>query len=164
MLSVLDSDKRLADHFGGKVSVSPAFQTWSNLLMAIQLHLGYHELRQLLTKFAEERMTGRSFNAPPPAAAPHASNAPANAPAGPRPNPPLFAPSGPSGARRPEMGSSPVPQTPMDGPRVPPADEMPAVGHGQKIKREAGELVEDVKEERSRRDSDAGRYGEGPIP
>ncbi|KAF8350568.1 hypothetical protein F5887DRAFT_939880 [Amanita rubescens] len=36
-LSVLDSDRRLADHFGGK------------------MHLGYHELRNMLTKFREER-------------------------------------------------------------------------------------------------------------
>lgn len=36
-LSVLDSDRRLADHFGGK------------------MHLGYHELRNLLNKFREER-------------------------------------------------------------------------------------------------------------
>jgi len=36
-LSVLDSDRRLADHFGGK------------------MHLGYHELRNMLNKFREER-------------------------------------------------------------------------------------------------------------
>ncbi|KAL4067912.1 hypothetical protein V8B97DRAFT_1939834 [Scleroderma yunnanense] len=36
-LSVLDSDRRLADHFGGK------------------MHLGYHELRNMLAKFREER-------------------------------------------------------------------------------------------------------------
>ncbi|KAL0946671.1 hypothetical protein HGRIS_012860 [Hohenbuehelia grisea] len=36
-LSVLDSDRRLADHFGGK------------------MHLGYHELRNMLDKFKEER-------------------------------------------------------------------------------------------------------------
>jgi hypothetical protein len=36
-LSVLDSDRRLADHFGGK------------------MHLGYHELRNMLKKFREER-------------------------------------------------------------------------------------------------------------
>ncbi|KAF8911981.1 putative U1 snRNP protein [Gymnopilus junonius] len=36
-LSVLDSDRRLADHFGGK------------------MHLGYHELRNMLNKFKEER-------------------------------------------------------------------------------------------------------------
>jgi len=36
-LSVLDSDRRLADHFGGK------------------MHLGYHELRGMLSKFREER-------------------------------------------------------------------------------------------------------------
>ncbi|GJJ15593.1 hypothetical protein Clacol_009871 [Clathrus columnatus] len=36
-LSVLDSDRRLADHFGGK------------------MHLGYHELRNLLNQFRAER-------------------------------------------------------------------------------------------------------------
>ncbi|TEB26625.1 putative U1 snRNP protein [Coprinellus micaceus] len=36
-LSVLDSDRRLADHFGGK------------------MHLGYHELRNMLGKFKEDR-------------------------------------------------------------------------------------------------------------
>ncbi|KIK98717.1 hypothetical protein PAXRUDRAFT_823567 [Paxillus rubicundulus Ve08.2h10] len=36
-LSVLDSDRRLADHFGGK------------------MHLGYHELRNMLSKFREDR-------------------------------------------------------------------------------------------------------------
>lgn len=34
---------------------------------------------------------------------------------------------------------------------MPPADEMPAVGHGDKVKREAGELVEDIKEDRRER-------------
>lgn len=43
MLSVLDSDKRLADHFGGK------------------MHLGFHELRKLMASWAEARM-----RAPPP--------------------------------------------------------------------------------------------------
>jgi len=45
-LSVLDSDRRLADHFGGK------------------MHLGYHELRNMLQKFKEEREKAK--NAPPP--------------------------------------------------------------------------------------------------
>ncbi|KAG8929148.1 splicing factor [Tulasnella sp. 419] len=48
-LSVLDSDRRLADHFGGK------------------MHLGYHELRQMLEGFREQR---RNRGPPPPAAAP----------------------------------------------------------------------------------------------
>ncbi|KAJ6502343.1 hypothetical protein C8R45DRAFT_976315 [Mycena sanguinolenta] len=47
-LSVLDSDRRLADHFGGK------------------MHLGYHELRNMLSKFREERE--KSKNAPPSSA------------------------------------------------------------------------------------------------
>ncbi|VDC06614.1 unnamed protein product [Peniophora sp. CBMAI 1063] len=41
-LSVLDSDRRLADHFGGK------------------MHLGYHELRNMLVKFKEERQKKQS--------------------------------------------------------------------------------------------------------
>ncbi|KAF9647552.1 putative U1 snRNP protein [Thelephora ganbajun] len=44
-LSVLDSDRRLADHFGGK------------------MHLGYHELRNMLQKFKEEREKAK--NVPP---------------------------------------------------------------------------------------------------
>ncbi|KAG8822318.1 splicing factor [Serendipita sp. 401] len=44
-LSVLDSDRRLADHFGGK------------------MHLGYHELRRMLQAFKEEKEKRR--NAPP---------------------------------------------------------------------------------------------------
>jgi len=47
-LSVLDSDRRLADHFGGK------------------MHLGYHELRNMLTKFREERDKRKAQAAPPP--------------------------------------------------------------------------------------------------
>ncbi|THG95857.1 hypothetical protein EW026_g5867 [Hermanssonia centrifuga] len=54
-LSVLDSDRRLADHFGGK------------------MHLGYHELRNMLGKFKEEREKRKM--APP-------SSAPSAAPAG----------------------------------------------------------------------------------
>jgi len=47
-LSVLDSDRRLADHFGGK------------------MHLGYHELRNMLTKFREDREKRKAQVAPPP--------------------------------------------------------------------------------------------------
>ncbi|EIN07259.1 small nuclear ribonucleo protein [Punctularia strigosozonata HHB-11173 SS5] len=57
-LSVLDSDRRLADHFGGK------------------MHLGYHELRNMLAKFKEDRENRKT--APPAASAP--------APGGPRPS------------------------------------------------------------------------------
>ena len=78
----------------------------------------------------------------------HGQYAPPNAPSGPRPNPPPFAPSGPSGNR------GDVPHTPLHAPKVPPADEMPVVGHGDKVKREAGELVEDVKEEKDRESRD----------
>jgi len=58
-LSVLDSDRRLADHFGGK------------------MHLGYHELRNMLDKFKEEREKQRM--APPsatPSAGPPANGGP----------------------------------------------------------------------------------------
>ncbi|KAI0306327.1 hypothetical protein B0F90DRAFT_1688988 [Multifurca ochricompacta] len=48
-LSVLDSDRRLADHFGGK------------------MHLGYHELRNMLIKFKEEREKRKAQAVPPPA-------------------------------------------------------------------------------------------------
>ncbi|KAF8637381.1 hypothetical protein AX17_002879 [Amanita inopinata Kibby_2008] len=46
-LSVLDSDRRLADHFGGK------------------MHLGYHELRNMLSKFREEREKRKTATAGP---------------------------------------------------------------------------------------------------
>ncbi|KAH7929715.1 putative U1 snRNP protein [Leucogyrophana mollusca] len=55
-LSVLDSDRRLADHFGGK------------------MHLGYHELRNMLGKFREDREKRKM--APPSSAPPAASAAP----------------------------------------------------------------------------------------
>ncbi|OCF38632.1 small nuclear ribonucleoprotein [Kwoniella heveanensis CBS 569] len=145
MLSVLDSDKRLADHFGGK------------------LHLGYHELRKLLGVFAEARMTGRpwpiipvkdkpesgaagvadgSFN--PEAGSGPADNTsiPSSAPAGPRSTLAPPAPGPPPGE---------APHTPIH-PKIPPADEIPTVGHGDKVKREAGELEDDLKERRGSRD------------
>jgi len=53
-LSVLDSDRRLADHFGGK------------------MHLGYHELRNMLVKFKEEREKRKMA---PPSSAPSATSA-----------------------------------------------------------------------------------------
>ncbi|BEJ16379.1 hypothetical protein CspHIS471_0509840 [Cutaneotrichosporon sp. HIS471] len=83
MLSVLDSDKRLADHFGGK------------------MHLGFHELRKLMTSWAEERMRG-----PPPA--PLGVPSPSVVPPGPPPP-------GPGGNR------PPVPLFPL-------ADEMREAG------------------------------------
>jgi len=54
-LSVLDSDRRLADHFGGK------------------MHLGYHELRTMLQKFKEERDKRKLA---PPSSATASSGAP----------------------------------------------------------------------------------------
>ncbi|WVQ79671.1 hypothetical protein IAT38_001771 [Cryptococcus sp. DSM 104549] len=169
MLSVLDSDKRLADHFGGK------------------LHLGYHDLRKILGAFAEARMTGRPLPIIPPKsprpddpsnptiAAPPTS-AGSGAPGAPLPAPSAFPPTGPSAPTGPRSGpgglappSGPAgdaPHTPSHS-RIPPADEMPHVGHGDKGKREAGELVEDLKEERRSetrergdRDRDGSRYRE----
>jgi len=151
MLSVLDSDKRLADHFGGK------------------MHLGYHELRKLLATMAEERMSGHANGPPPSFGAPPVAG-PNAIPPGPRANPPPSAPSGPSNhfpnhsqnnnhlapPRRESMLSPDEPRTPSHS-RVPPADEMPVVGHGEKIKREAGELVEDIKSERGERERDRER-------
>jgi RNA-binding protein Luc7-like 2 len=137
MLSVLDSDKRLADHFGGKVSL-PLFP---RLKADPQLHLGYQELRKILADIAENRMQQRN-NRPPPQVQPF--QPPLNAPSGPS------APTGPTQNFQNNSGyapSPPVPRTPNHG-LVPPADELPAVGHGDKVKREAGELVEDVKESR----------------
>jgi len=47
-LSVLDSDRRLADHFGGK------------------MHLGYHELRNMLSQFRADREARKNVPAPLP--------------------------------------------------------------------------------------------------
>jgi len=66
-LSVLDSDRRLADHFGGK------------------MHLGYHELRKMLEDFQKKR---HERQAAPPAARAPASMAPPTAPSAPRPTDP----------------------------------------------------------------------------
>jgi len=62
-LSVLDSDRRLADHFGGK------------------MHLGYHELRNMLKTFREERELRKLQ--PPAASAPAGPGASGGAPRGP---------------------------------------------------------------------------------
>ncbi|KAF8308098.1 small nuclear ribonucleoprotein [Clavulina sp. PMI_390] len=63
-LSVLDSDRRLADHFGGK------------------MHLGYHELRKMLEEFTKRRAT---MSSAPPAARPTSTNMPPpDGPTGPR--------------------------------------------------------------------------------
>ncbi|EJD34923.1 LUC7-domain-containing protein [Auricularia subglabra TFB-10046 SS5] len=65
-LSVLDSDRRLADHFGGK------------------MHLGYHELRNLLKKFAEDRAARKTAPLGPPAGVSTVAMGPPSAPTGPR--------------------------------------------------------------------------------
>jgi len=57
-LSVLDSDRRLADHFGGK------------------MHLGYHELRNMLAKFREEREKAKLTSSSAPTAMSGAGSAP----------------------------------------------------------------------------------------
>ncbi|WVF71173.1 hypothetical protein IAT40_005971 [Kwoniella sp. CBS 6097] len=145
MLSVLDSDKRLADHFGGK------------------LHLGYHELRKLLGVFAEARMTGRPWpiipvkDKPESADADADTDANANAAEAPVPSAPA-APAAPAGPRSTTLAPPPsgpsageAPHTPVHS-KIPPADEIPAVGHGDKVKREAGELEDDLKERRGSRD------------
>ncbi|WWC94556.1 hypothetical protein V866_001402 [Kwoniella sp. B9012] len=148
MLSVLDSDKRLADHFGGK------------------LHLGYHELRRLLGIFAEARMTGRPWPVVPPKETPATGanpdqpmeeNGDGSAPAPPPPSEnPAIPPSAPSGPRSsalapPSHLQDDAPHTPVHS-KVPPADEIPVVGHGDKVKREAGELEDDLRERRGSRD------------
>lgn len=82
MLSVLDSDKRLADHFGGK------------------MHLGFHELRKIMGEWAEQRMRGPSHSHS------HAhghSSAPTGAP-------PSSAPPPPAGAR-PAVPPFPLPSS-----------------------------------------------------
>jgi hypothetical protein len=93
-LSILDSDRRLADHFGGKVRPSILEILWLPLLSlfgGIQMHLGYKELRELLNKIREERNKPRA--APPPVAV--SSSAPA--------------PSGPAAASN---GGAPIPPSP----------------------------------------------------
>lgn len=101
MLSVLDSDKRLADHFGGK------------------MHLGFHELRKLMSQWAEERMRGPPRTGPPPSAAP---------PPGPPPGrvPPFPISSHPDDPKR-EAGE--VAEDPRDrGPAMRYDDRPPAGG------------------------------------
>jgi hypothetical protein len=118
MLSVLDSDKRLADHFGGK------------------MHLGFHELRKLMTAWAEARMRG-----PPPSSHQHshAHMAPTGAP-------PAYAPPPPAGSR------PPVPPFPADGKRE----------AGELVEGPAGSAPRDPRDDRgsSYRSSDrgSGRY------
>lgn len=124
------------------------------------MHLGYHELRKLLSQFADERMAARqnqnqnqNQQGPPGGPGPNGNGSYGGtygAPSGPGsnsnnygPRAPPSAPSGPSSKMAP-------PQTPVHY-QVPPADEMPTVGHGDKVKREAGELVEDVKVEKEER-------------
>nr|XP_019046562.1 small nuclear ribonucleoprotein [Kwoniella bestiolae CBS 10118]OCF25492.1 small nuclear ribonucleoprotein [Kwoniella bestiolae CBS 10118] len=150
MLSVLDSDKRLADHFGGK------------------LHLGYHELRKLLGIFAEARMTGKPWpivplkETPPSEENPNPNGDDTSAPVPENVTPiPPSAPSGPRSLAPPAPShlQDDAPHTPVHS-KVPPADEIPVVGHGDKVKREAGELEDDLRERRGSRDRDGERERE----
>ncbi|KAI5450693.1 splicing factor, variant 2 [Naganishia albida] len=141
-LSVLDSDRRLADHFGGK------------------MHLGYHELRKLLEKFNEQRQAARmGMNGPRPIGGPPAPSAPRG---------PILGP--PSGPSAPRMGGPPAnngfmapPPPAFDQPMTPtgqiglPVDmdreaDSAIPGHGDKKRREAMELQQDSRHERSRDD------------
>ncbi|THH13946.1 hypothetical protein EW146_g6345 [Bondarzewia mesenterica] len=64
-LSVLDSDRRLADHFGGKVCIRSSRSVGlSSPSLSSQMHLGYHELRNMLLKFKEDREKRKSQPAP----------------------------------------------------------------------------------------------------
>ena len=54
-LSVLDSDRRLADHFGGKVRFTIRVYCDFSVTLPAKMHLGYHELRNMLVKFKEDR-------------------------------------------------------------------------------------------------------------
>ncbi|KAF8480717.1 small nuclear ribonucleoprotein [Gautieria morchelliformis] len=67
-LSVLDSDRRLADHFGGK------------------MHLGYHELRNMLSQFRAEREARKNAPAPLPSGVASTNLAPPSATSAPRAN------------------------------------------------------------------------------
>lgn len=74
-LSVLDSDRRLADHFGGKVRVYAYAGFWSDHFFA-QMHLGYHELRKMLEEFSKRKATissARPASSMPPPEAPAAA-------------------------------------------------------------------------------------------
>ncbi|KAH8090466.1 hypothetical protein HD553DRAFT_6064 [Filobasidium floriforme] len=146
-LSVLDSDRRLADHFGGK------------------MHLGYHELRKLIDQFNEQRRQGQAARYGPPPIAP--------GPGGPPPpsHNNLAPPSGPSGPRGyDQQPHTPTPHShgsasavkaelPYDGDSIVP-------GHGDKRKREAHELSDAIRENeerdrkrhRSRERSERDRY------
>ncbi|KAJ9109165.1 hypothetical protein QFC21_000494 [Naganishia friedmannii] len=140
-LSILDSDRRLADHFGGK------------------MHLGYHELRKLLEKFNEQRQARMGMNGPRPTGPPVPP-----APRGPMTGAPL-APSAPrfGGAPAPHNGLMAPPSASFDGPMTPtgqiglPVDldreaDSAIPGHGDKKRREAMELMQDSRHERSRDD------------
>jgi hypothetical protein len=125
------------------------------------MHLGYHELRKLIEQFNEQRQAARmNMNGPRPTGAP----APA-APSAPR-GPVAPPPSGPSAPR---MGGPPMhngfmappphpdqPMTPSGqiGLPVDPEREADSAfpGHGDKKRREAMELQQDSRHERSRDD------------
>lgn len=123
------------------------------------MHLGYHELRKLLEKFNEQRQAARmGMNGPRPVGGPAPS-----APRGPISGPP-------SGPSAPRMGGPPInngfmapPPAAFDEPMTPtgqiglPVDmdreaDSAIPGHGDKKRREAMELQQDSRHERSRDD------------
>ena len=129
--------------------------------LPLQMHLGYHELRKLIETFNEQRQAARmSMNGPRPMGGP-APAAP-SAPRGPMAPPP-------SGPSAPRMGGPPMnngfmaPPPPVDQPMTPtgqiglPVDpereaDSAFPGHGDKKRREAMELQQDSRHERSRDD------------
>jgi hypothetical protein len=124
------------------------------------MHLGYHELRKLLEKFNEQRQAARmGMNGPRPTGPPGPA-----APRGPMPGAPL-APSAPrfGGAPAPHNGLMAPPSASYDDPMTPtgqiglPVDldreaDSAIPGHGDKKRREAMELLQDSRHERSRDD------------
>ena len=86
-LSVLDSDRRLADHFGGKVRmISFSFVSRAHHVFFSQMHLGYHELRNMLSQFRAEREARKNAPPPPQASVPSTSLPPPGATVAPRAN------------------------------------------------------------------------------
>ncbi len=134
------------------------------LIVGQQMHLGYHDLRQTLAGFAEQRAARLAANMGRPIGPPMNGGQPNNGHGHGHgvhhpPPPPFSAPSGPAGAPpAAPRGPSALPSGPPMTPRhheVDPAttadlDGSAVPGHGDKRKREAAELAHDVKQERSR--------------
>lgn len=169
-LSVLDSDRRLADHFGGK------------------MHLGYHELRQKLEEFNAQRQAARSglgnrgpgggMGMGPGGSRQNgyggANATPTNAPSGPSSRglapPPQQQQQQQQPSTTPSASSSFGHAPPPPGPSTPSRHTASAAmqvgvenemdggallpGHGDKRKREAQELLEDARSTRDRGEED----------